>query len=176
MLFVGQVQTEAHEVDVTQFCAQIIGLGSFQAQLKLLLAPVDPTSTATIFATQPSPASLQAFVEKTQQTIDEGDESVPNTIKPQWVIATAGIRVLLQTFRLVGYDLSALPQRVVQEIVESSQGQVIPGIPPNEDVQGAGDALRFFFTTFCVAATPTPAPTPAPTPTQTVVAQPKFTG
>ena len=178
VLFVGE-DTHPNNPDTGVFCANIATLATVQADLKALVGNVDPTSTTTIANTQPSAGDMQTFIENTNNTLTLGDESVPPVVAQSWATATAGLRQLIHTFQLVGYDLSKLPPAAVQQIVLGANGVQLPGVPADTDVVGATQALTAFYTSVCVpAATPTtpttpPATTPAATP---VAAAAHFTG
>ena len=164
VLLVGE-GTVPNNPDTAAFCKAIIGLAGVQPALKTLVGNVDPTSTQTIINTQPSVADMQAFYNDTLASLQAGDSTVPATIQPSWATSTAGLRKLLQTFQLAGYQLSNLPVDAVHEIVEGANGFKLPGVPPDQDVAAATAALTAFYSDTCVAAatpvTPTPA-TPVP--------------
>jgi hypothetical protein len=173
ILFVGQGRVP--NVPSTQaFCTAVLGLATVSGDLKALIGSVDPTSTATILATEPSHAAMKAFADGITAKINAGDAVVPAAIKPAWETATSGLRQLVQTFQLIGYELSVLPPSVVQAMVLGANGISIPGVPPNQDLVAATAALTTFFTTSCIAApvTPPATPTTAPAAASTV----KFTG
>jgi len=175
ILNVGE-DTHPNNPDTAVFCANIANLAGVQAGLKDLLGNVDPTSEETIAATQPSAGDLSAFVNQTLGTLTLGDESVPPVAAGSWATATEGLRKLMATFKLVGYDLSALPPSAVEQIVLGANGIKLPGVPVDTDVVGATEALTAFYTSVCVAApAPTPAPTPTPAPAP-VAAAAHFTG
>ena len=162
VLFVGQ-GTVPNNPNTQAFCHSILGLAGVQPALRALVGNVNPTSTATIIATQPSVLQMTAFTNSVTTAIDAGDATVPGVIQPAWETATAGLRKLVQTFQLVGYQLSNLPASAVEAIVEGALGQTLPGIPPDPDVVAATAAITAFFTSTCIAA-PTPGPTPRPDP------------
>jgi hypothetical protein len=172
VLLVGQ-GTVPNNPDTVAFCNNILtGLTGVQPALKTLVGNVDPTSTQTIKDTQPSVGDMKAFVSNTQAILDAGDASVPAAIADAWATSTAGLRTLLTTFQLAGYDLSTLPVSAVEAIVEGANGITLPGVPPDQDVVAATDALTAFVTGTCLATTPSTTPTAA-TP---VAATAHFTG
>jgi hypothetical protein len=169
VLFVGE-STVPNNPDTVAFCGNITGLANVQPSLKALVGNVDPTSKATIIATQPSYGDTKAWADATQATIDTGDASVPASIKAAWDTSTAKLRLLVQTFQLAGYQLSNLPVDAVHELVEGANGVVLPGVPVNQDVVAAQADLTAFITGTCFAATP------SATPAAPVAAAAKFTG
>jgi len=177
VLFVGEGTVPNNPSTVT-FCNTVLSLAGIGGELKALVGEVDPTSHATILATQPSIEDMSTFVNNTQVILNAGDASVPPEIADAWEHATAGLRALLQTFRLAGFQLSNLPQEAVQEIVEGANGFVIPGVPIDDDVLGATTAITAFFISVCNTSPPAPpAPGPQPQPAvQVVTVQPRFTG
>jgi len=179
VLMVG-AETHPNNPDTGVFCANIANLAAVQSGLKALIGNVDPTSATTIANTQPSAGDMQAFIASTNATLTLGDESVPPVVAQSWATATAGLRAVLNTFQLVGYNLSALPPSVVEQLVLGANGVQLPGVPQNSDVVGATQALTAFYTSVCVpAATPTTPTTPpastAPAATP-VAAAAHFTG
>ncbi len=148
---------------------------------RLSLGNVDPTSTTTIINTQPSVQAMMDFVNNTTVILNAGDASVPPEVSSAWATATAGLRLLLQTFQLAGYDLSNLPPSAVEMLVEGANGFDLPGVPPDLDVLGATTAITAFFVSVC-NATPIPPPTPpnadpdTSSVVQVVTVQPRFTG
>ena len=65
------------------------------------------------------------------------------TLPSAWATATAGLRMLLQTFTLAGYQLSNLPAIAVEQIVEGANGFVLSRVSlPDLDVLGATTAIR----------------------------------
>ena len=179
VLMVG-ADTHPNNPDTGVFCANIANLAAVQSGLKTLIGNVDPTSETTIANTQPSAGDVQAFIDSTNATLTLGDESVPPVVAQSWATATAGLRAVLNTFQLVGYNLSALPPSVVEQLVLGANGVQLPGVPQNSDVVGATQALTAFYTSVCVpAATPTTPTTPpastAPAATP-VAAAAHFTG
>ncbi len=157
------------------FCASILGLAGVQPALKALIGDVDPTTKDTIKNTQPSYGDQKAFVDNTQAALDAGDATVPSAISDAWDTSTAGLRKLLATFKLANYDLSTLPPAAVKDLVLGANGIKLPGVPPDEDVASATEALTTFYTSICAAAPGPPGPGPAPAPTPVPVG-PKFTG
>jgi hypothetical protein len=181
VLFVGQ-DTVPNNPDTAAFCNSILSgpasLSGFQPALQALVGNVDPTTTQTIHDTQPSFGDMQTFVETYTGVIDAGDASVTPALTDSWATATAGIRDILTTFKLVDYDLSALPTDAVKSIVMGANGIELPGVPADPDVVAATDAITAFVTGTCLA-TPTPpgpTPEPGPTPAPIVNAGPRFTG
>jgi hypothetical protein len=179
VLMVG-ADTHPNNPDTGVFCANIANLAAVQSGLKALVGNVDPTSETTIANTQPSAGDMQAFIDATNATLTLGDESVPPVVAQSWATATAGLRAVIHTFQLVGYNLSAIPPANVEQIVLGANGVKLPGVPQNTDVVGATEALTAFYTSVCAPApapapTPTPTPTPAPAPTP-VAAAAHFTG
>ena len=175
VLFVGE-DTHTNTPNTEVFCANIVNLAGVQSGLKELVGDVDPTDETTIANTQPSAGDMQAFIESTNAALTLGDATVPPIVAQSWATATAGLRALIHTFQLVGYDLSALPPSAVEQIVLGANGIKLPGVPEDTDVVGAQEALTAFYTSVCVAAPPTTTTTtttPAPTP---VAANAKFTG
>ena len=173
VLLVGE-GTVPNSPDTVAFCKAIIGLAGVQPALKTLIGNVDPTSKDTIINTQPSVGDMKAFVTTTQDALDAGDSTVPAAIADSWATATAGLRKLLQTFQLSGYNLANLPVSAVEALVEGANGFKLPGVPPDEDVVAATDALTAFYTSTCSAAPgPTPAAPPAAAPVQAAA---RFTG
>jgi hypothetical protein len=178
VLFVGE-DTHPNNPDTEVFCGDIAALAGVQASLKDLVGNVDPTDETTVANTQPSVGDLQAFVESTNAALVAGDESVPPVVAASWATATADLRKLLQTFQLVGYDLSKLPPAAVEQIVLGANGIKLPGVPANKDVVGATEALTAFYGSVCAPVPPTPTPTPTPTPDPIkppVNQQPRFAG
>ena len=153
VLFVGE-DTHPNNPDTGVFCANIASLAAVQSGLKTLVGNVDPTSTSTIANTQPSAGDMQAFIEATNNTLTLGDESVPPIVAQSWATATAGLRTLIHTFQLVGYNLSALPPAAVEQIVLGANGVKLPGVPPDTDVVGATEALTAFYTSVCAPTQP----------------------
>jgi hypothetical protein len=177
VLFVGE-DTHPNNPDTGVFCANIASLATVQSDLKALVGNVDPTSTETIANTQPSAGDMQTFIEATNATLTLGDESVPPIVAQSWATATEGLRKLIHTFQLVGYDLSALPPAAVEQIVLGANGIQLPGVPEDTDVVGATQALTAFYTATCApAATPTTPTTPTtPAAPVAVASSPHFTG
>ena len=178
VLLVGE-GTVPNNPNTVAFCGTILNgpasLSGFGPALKALVGNIDPTTTQTIIDTQPSVGAQKAFVDTYTAVLQAGDASVPAAIKDSWVTLTAGIRKLLQTFQLVGYDLSKLPTTVVKDIVLGANGIKLPGVPPDPDVVAATADLTAFVTGTCLASaggTPTATPTAA-TP---VAAAARFTG
>ena len=101
---------------------------------------------------------------------------MPDDIASAWATATAGLRKLLQTFTLAGYQLSNLPASAVEQIVEGANGGALPGVPEDLDVLGATTAIGLFFADVCLVSPPPPGPGPTPPPAQVVVVNPRFTG
>jgi hypothetical protein len=179
VLFVG-ADTHPNNPDTGVFCANIANLAGVQSGLKALVGNVDPTDESTIANTQPSAGEMQTFIEATNGTLTLGDQSVPPIVAASWATATAGLRALIRTFQLVGYNLSALPPSAVEQIVLGANGVKLPGVPVDTDVVGATEALTAFYTSVCAPTTPPPAnngggggTTTAPTP---VAAAAHFTG
>ena len=141
------------------FCNTVLSLAGVGAELQTLVGNVDPTSHTTIINTQPSVQAMMDFVNNTTVILNAGDASVPPEVASAWATATAGLRLLLQTFKLAGYQLSNLPASAVEMIVEGANGFVIPGVPPDLDVLGATTAITAFFVSVC-NSTPIPPPTP----------------
>ena len=128
VLYVGE-DTHPNNPDTDVFCGDIAALAGVQASLKDLVGDVDPTDESTVANTQPSVGDMQAFVESTNAALVAGDESVPPVVAASWATATADVRKLLQTFQLVGYDLSKLPLAAVEQIVLGANGIKLPGVP-----------------------------------------------
>ena len=183
VLFVGEGTVPNNPSTVT-FCNTVLSLAGVQAELQALIGNVDPTSTTTIINTQPSVQAMMDFVNNTTVILNAGDASVPPEVASAWATATAGLRLLLQTFKLAGYDLSNLPPSAVEMLVEGANGFVIPGVPPDLDVLGATTALTAFFLDECGVTPPPlivepPPPLnvqPQPLVVQVVTVQPRFTG
>ena len=180
VLFVGEGTVPNNPSTVT-FCNTVLSLAGVGAELQALIGNVDPTSTTTIINTQPSVQAMMDFVNNTTVILNAGDASVPPEIASAWATATAGLRLLLQTFKLAGYDLSNLPPSAVEMLVEGANGFVIPGVPPDLDVLGATTALTAFFVDVCNSVLPPPPPPPVVNPpvqpvVQVVTVQPRFTG
>ena len=179
VLFVGE-DTHPNNPDTGVFCANIASLAAVQSGLKALVGNVDPTNASTIANTQPSAGDMQAFIEATNNTLTLGDESVPPIVAASWATATAGLRTLIHTFQLVGYNLSALPPSAVEQIVLGANGVQLPGVPADTDVVGATQALTAFFTSVCAAAptptTPTTPTSPSASAATPVAAAAHFTG
>jgi hypothetical protein len=178
VLFVGQ-DTVPNNPNTVAFCNSILSgpasLSGFQPALKALVGDVDPTTTETIANTQPSAGDMQSFVSTYTDVINAGDASVPPSVADAWATATAGIRDLLTTFKLVNYDLSKLPVSAVKDIVLGANGVKLPGVPPDPDVVAATDAITAFVTGTCLASTPVTPLTPV-TPAAPIAAGPRFTG
>ncbi len=149
--------THPNNPDTGVFCANIASLAGVQSGLKALVGNVDPTDESTIANTQPSAGEMQTFIEATNGTLVLGDESVPPIVAQSWATATAGLRALIRTFQLVGYNLSALPPSAVEQIVLGANGVKLPGVPVDTDVVGATEALTAFYTSVCAPTTPPPA-------------------
>jgi hypothetical protein len=175
VLFVGE-DTHPNNPDTDVFCANIANLVGVQAGLKDLVGDVDPTNKTTIANTQPSAGDMQSFIETTNGTLILGDESVPAIVAAQWATATAGLRKLIHTFQLVGYDLSKLPPAAVEQIVLGANGIQLPGVPEDTDVVGATEALTAFYTSVCAPVTPTTPTTPTTPAATPVAAAARFTG
>ena len=163
VLFVGE-ETHPNDPNVDVFCANIANLAGVQSGLKELVGNVDPTDETTIANTQPSSGDMQAFIESTNAALTLGDATVPPIVAQSWATATAGLRALIHTFQLVGYDLSALPPSAVEQIVLGANGIKLPGVPQDTDVVGAQEALTAFYTSVCVPVNAAAAPAPAPAP------------
>ena len=176
VLFVGE-GTVPNVNDTVVFCNTVLSLAGIGGQLQALVGNVDPTSHATIVATQPSVEAMSDFVNSTKVILNAGDASVPDDIASAWATATVGLRKLLQTFTLAGYQLSNLPASAVEQIVEGANGGALPGVPEDLDVLGATTAIGLFFADVCLVSPPPPGPGPPPPPVeQVVVVNPRFTG
>ena len=64
MLFVGE-GTVPNVNDTVVFCNTVLSLAGIGGQLQALVGNVDPTSHATIVATQPSVEAMSDFVNST---------------------------------------------------------------------------------------------------------------
>jgi hypothetical protein len=180
-LLVGE-DSVPNNPDTVAFCNTILAgpesLSGFGPALKALVGNVDPTTTETIHNSQPNVDSMKAFVVTYQGVLEAGDATVPASVADAWATATAGIRKILTTFQLVNYDLSKLPPAAVKDIVLGANGVKLPGVPVDEDLAAATEAITAFVTGTCLATPPGPAPTPGPgpTPAAPVNAGPRFTG
>jgi hypothetical protein len=143
-------------------------LATVQAEFKSTIGGVNPSDPFTF----PSPGAVKTLADDITLAVTTGDFVVTDDIKPQWEIITAGLRQLVQTFKLVNYDLNGLPTSAIESLVEGANSFNLPGVT-NSDLSGAITALTAWFKANCAAApTATPA-APAATP---AAAGPRFTG
>jgi hypothetical protein len=158
VLVVGQ-ERPTNEADVPEFCTVVNpDLGAFSDGLKELLTEESVTDPDLV-----SQEDLQALVESGAATIAMGDETVPDTIKPQWEILTAGLRDLIAGLEAAGYDWSVIPEDSREEIVDGLNNP-----EPDAERDAAREVLTDWYIGNCLAAS---APAPAP-----VEVTPKFTG
>jgi len=149
--------TSAGAGTTQDICGIAPGLGSFQAELKVLIGNVDPTRGQTIADTQPSVADLQAFANGKQAPIDAvyANQPYDPAVADAWATASTGFQGILDQFQVAGYNLASLPPSTVQQLVDGANGTVLPGTPINADVVNAQAAFDGFFQAYCPAAPPT---------------------
>jgi hypothetical protein len=172
VLFVDQ-ERHPNVANTSAFCAVIPTLASIQAEFKATLGGVNPEDPFTF----PSAGAVKQLADDITLAITGGDFAVSNDIKPQWEVITAGLRTLVQVFKLVNYNVAGFPVVTntglhvsLSEIVEAANGFTLPGVP-NPDLQGAITALTAWFKANCL-----PAATPASPAAVPASAGPRFTG
>jgi len=172
VLFVDQ-ERHPNIANDPAFCALIPSLATIQSEFKSTLGGVNPNDHFTF----PSSGAVKQLADDINVVINTGDGVVPDDIKPQWEIISAGLRTLRQTFQLVNYDVSGFPvvtangdHVTLEQIVEAANSFSLPGTA-DPDLQGAIAALTAWFKANCL-----PAPTPAAPAAVPASAGPRFTG
>ena len=160
VLVVGQARPA--NTPAPAFCDDVLGLGAASDALAATLGPIVVGDTATY----PTPAEVMAVVDEVNAVIASGDANVPEAIKPQWEILTAGLRDLTTGLALVGGDVSKLPPDSLQAIVDG-----LNSTTPSAETAAATEVLTQFYLTSCVATAEA-----VPAPATAAATNPAFTG
>jgi hypothetical protein len=141
--------------NVAAFCATLTSAQQITPWLQDLFAEVQVGNPDTY----PSPDKVEKVLGKIKEILDGGNEAAPSDIRGAWLTATGGF-VKIGQLAAVGYDLNAIPQDSLRQLVDQID---TPAADDEEQVKAKAD-LGAWFVANCGGAA------------AAVEAEPSFTG